>query len=203
VLYVHGLFMTGREGGLLGRRLRERGLEGECFAYRSRHETPESVAAKLARRLAASPELNVVGHSLGGVIAALAIARTVAWRGRAVLLGPPLSGSDTARQTARLPGGTWLLGEGGRYLARGVERTAGSRSILVIAGTRNVGIGRLIGACAGPGDGQVRVLETRLAGATHATRRRGHIALLLDRRVARLVADFLSVGGLGDRLNQC
>ena len=191
VLYVHGLFMTGRDGWLFCRRLRHRGLICERFLYASRGEAPPVVAARLSKRLAANPELNLVGHSLGGVIAALAIAGTTDWRGRAVLLGPPLSGSDTARQAARLPGGEWLLGEGGRYLAGSVERTTGSRSVLIIAGTRNFGIGRLIGACAGPGDGQVRVLETRLPGATHARRHRGHVALLLDRRVAGLSADFL------------
>ncbi|MDN5865219.1 MAG: alpha/beta fold hydrolase [Gammaproteobacteria bacterium] len=191
VLYVHGLFMTGLEGTLLLRRLRRRGFDGGRFVFSSLREEPVETAEKLAKQLAVRPDLHLVGHSLGGVIAARAIARSPDWRGRAVLLGPPLTGSATARRAAELPGGRLLLGRGGRWLAGAVPRVRGQDRIRVIAGTRNVGMGRLIGACAGPGDGQVRVIETRLGGATHVTRRRGHFALVFDRRVARLTADFL------------
>lgn len=190
-LYVHGLFMTGLEGNLLLRRLRRRGFESETFGYSSLREEPLEVAARLAQWLACRPALNLVAHSLGGVIAARAIARSPGWQGRAALLGPPFTGSATARRVAALPGGGFVLGRGGRWLAGELPRVAGSSRILVIAGTRHVGIGRFLGACAGPGDGMVRVIETRLAGARHTSRRRGHVALVLDRRVARTVADFL------------
>lgn len=194
-LYVHGLFMTGAEGIVLMRRLRRRAIAAEGFVYASRHEAPGRTAERLAARLAADPDVHLVGHSLGGVIAALAIARTPGWRGRAVLLGPPFAGSDTARRTTRLPGGRWLLGKGGRYLAGVPEEVSDLPQVLVIAGVRNVGIGRLIGAAAPPGDGQVRLVETRLAGAAHQAVRRGHLALLFDRRVARMTAEFLRAGG--------
>jgi pimeloyl-ACP methyl ester carboxylesterase len=191
VLYVHGLFMTGAEGAVLMHRLRRRGLHCERFPYASRHEAPPQTAARLAARLAAAPGLNLVGHSLGGVISALAIASTPDWRGRAVFLGPPFAGSDTARRAARLPGGRWLLGKGGRYLTGDSVRAPSASDVLVIAGTRNFGIGRLLGACAAPGDGQVRLVETHLAGAACHTVERGHLALVFDGRVARLAADFL------------
>ncbi|MGH8161148.1 MAG: esterase/lipase family protein [Gammaproteobacteria bacterium] len=190
-LYVHGLFMTGAEGFVLLRRLRNHGVACRRFCYESRRESPDDTVERLASRLAADPALNLVGHSLGGVISAVAVAKSPGWRGRAVLLGPPLAGSDTARRAAQLPGGRWLLGRGGRYLAGAPEAVAGSSRVLVIAGVRNVGIGRLIGACASPGDGQVRLAETALSGAMHDDVRRGHLALVFDRRVARMTADFL------------
>ncbi|MGH8274591.1 MAG: alpha/beta hydrolase [Gammaproteobacteria bacterium] len=187
--------MTGREGFVLARRLGRCGIDCKRFGYASRGEAPQQTAARLAARLAADPETQLVGHSLGGVIAALAIARTPGWRGRAVLLGAPLAGSDTARRTARLPGGRWLLGKGGRYLAGVPAEVTGSPRVLVIAGVRNVGIGRLIGACATPGDGQVRLAETTLSSAEHRTVQRGHLALLFDRRVARMTAEFIRASG--------
>lgn len=194
VLYVHGLYMTGREGFVLARRLRRSGLRVERFPYSSLRESPLRSAERLAARLVDEPELGLVGHSLGGVIVALALARAPDWRGRAVLLGAPLAGSDTARRLARLPGGRRLLGAGGRYLAGDVEPVSGSRRVMAIAGVRNLGAGRLIGACAPPGDGQVRLVETRLAGAVHQLARRGHLALLFDRYVAAACAAFLRDG---------
>jgi pimeloyl-ACP methyl ester carboxylesterase len=193
-LYVHGLFMTGREGFALTRRLHREGIDCTRFGYSSRREAPDATATRLAMRLAANPMLNLVGHSLGGVISALAVARAPEWpkwHGRAVLIGPPLAGSDTARRAARLPGGRWLLGKGGRYLTDVLAPISGSPRVLVVAGVRNVGIGRLIGACAAPGDGQVRLVETRLSGSARRSVRRGHLALLFDRRVACIAAEFI------------
>ncbi|MGH8271468.1 MAG: alpha/beta hydrolase [Gammaproteobacteria bacterium] len=194
VLYVHGLFMTGREGFQFSRWLRRHGIRCERFVYSSRREAPLQVADRLAARLAAEPGLNLVGHSLGGVIVARALAHSPEWRGRAVLLGAPLAGSDTARRAARLPGGRRLLGLGGRFLAGELAPTSASQRVMVIAGVRNIGIGRLIGACAPPGDGQVRLAETRLAGAVHRLARRGHVALLFDRYVVAACAAFIRDG---------
>ncbi|MGH8161141.1 MAG: alpha/beta hydrolase [Gammaproteobacteria bacterium] len=191
---MHGLFMTGFEGAVLARRLRRRGIRCERFVYSSLRESPEQVAVRLTARLAVEPALNLIGHSLGGVIIARALAQSFGWRGRAVLLGAPLAGSDTARRTARLPGGRRLLGAGGTFLAGELTRTQGSNRVMVIAGVRNIGIGRLIGACAPPGDGQVRLAETRLAGASHRLARRGHVALLFDRYVAGACARFIREG---------
>ncbi|HEX5314078.1 MAG TPA: alpha/beta hydrolase [Gammaproteobacteria bacterium] len=194
VVFVHGLFMSGREGVLLSRRLRRQALPCERFVYSSLRDNPEEAAARLASRLRAEPALHLIGHSLGAVIVAMAIAAVPEWRGRAVLLGPPLAGSVTARRAAVLPGGRRLLGSGGRFLLGELHFGRSSRRVLVIAGVRNFGVGRLIGSCPGPGDGQVRLVETRLAGAAHRSVRRGHMALLFDRRVARAVASFFRDG---------
>lgn len=195
-LYVHGLLMTGREGALLRRRLRGLGVAAGIFRYRSRGEGPAEAAARLAARLRAEPGIALVGHSLGGLVAMAALAAAPAWRGRAVLLAPPLAGSAVARRLLSLPGGGWWLGAAREWLAGPPQFGAPPGRVAVIAGTRNVGIGRLLGACAPPGDGVVRLEETRLAGAPALVLRANHVELLFSARAAAATAAFIRRGVL-------
>lgn len=195
-LYVHGLLMTGMEGLVLARRLARAGIATEAFAYRSLREPPAQAAARLGARLRDDADIAVVGHSLGGVLALAAIARAPAWRGRAVLLGPPLAGSATARRVSGLHLGRPFLGAAGGLLTAPAELVAADRRIAVISGMRNLGIGALLGVCPPPGDGVVRLRETRLPGAVHALARCNHFGLLFDRRVAAAAAAFIRAGRL-------
>lgn len=198
VLYVHGLLLHGREAWRLGSRLRRDGLPVRRFCYDSRTDPPEQVAARLAAILRDAPELHVIGHSLGGLIALSALAGAgAAWQGRAVLMGAPLAGSGCARRVDRLPGGRWVLGAARDLLCAGLggDVAAPLERVAVVAGTFNHGVGTVFRACPPPGDGVVTVAETRLDGAAQRLQVNAtHLGLLFSRRVAGAVSGFLHSG---------
>jgi len=201
VLLVHGWWMHALAMGLLGRRLeRNHGFRAIGFSYPSVRRTLDqnADALRVACERIPGSTLHFVGHSLGGIVI-LRMLRRHGWPrpGRVVALGSPFAGSAVAIRRAGRPLGRRLLGPGLVEAARGAESMAwtGRQEIGVIAGTRPIGIGRLLGPIASPHDGTVAVEETRLPGATehrvvHAT----HTALLFSRPVAELVGAFLAHG---------
>lgn len=195
-LYLHGLWMLGPEAFLLAHRLRRFGIELRNFGYASLHEPPESVAARLAALLERDPSIHLVGHSLGGMIVSMAATRVPAWRGRAVLLGPPFAGSATARRIKELGLARIVLGAASADVLGGLRAPRGDGRQVVIAGTGNWGIGTLLGACPAPADGIVRLAETRLPGARRRLARSNHVGLLFDRQVAAAAATFMLTGRL-------
>jgi hypothetical protein len=65
----------------------------------------------------------------------------------------------------------------------------------VIAGTRALGLGRILGGLPAPNDGVVCVSETRVHGMTdQALVPVGHSGLIVSHRVAQLVGFFLEEG---------
>jgi pimeloyl-ACP methyl ester carboxylesterase len=202
VLVVHGLWMTGVETVLLRRRLRAHGFEPVLCRYASTRESADVVLARLARRAeGCGGPFHAIGHSLGGVL----LLRLFAQRpelplARCVLLGSPAAGSRAARRIASLPLGRSLLGPlasdgltGGRPLPWRHRAPLG-----VIAGTRALGLGRLVAALPGPNDGAVAVDETRVDGvAEHLELPVSHTGMLFSATVARASAHFLATGGFG------
>jgi triacylglycerol esterase/lipase EstA (alpha/beta hydrolase family) len=116
IVLAHGLFLYGFYMGPLGRRLAADGYEVHICDYPTRrcgileHGT---AFAELLRFLAAELEegakLHIATHSLGGLLARVALQRieseggACASRiGRTVMLAPPNRGSDMARRVSRL-----------------------------------------------------------------------------------------------------
>lgn len=196
LLYVHGLFLRGHEAVRYAVRLRRANIVVRRFRYRSRREAPEAVAERLARRLREAPEAHVLAHSLGGLITLLALARVPEWRGRAVLLGSPVRGSGVARRILQWPGGRRLLGDAAGRLHGGLDSPLPPPGrVAVVAGTCNIGIGRLLAACPPPGDGIVRVNETALPGAVASVSfPTMHIGLVCSRPVIDWVGRFIRAG---------
>ncbi len=201
VVYVHGLWFSGREAFLLRARL-ARALDAEIrvFAYHSVNETITANAAALGQYLAAirCDTLHLVGHSMGGVIIVSLFAKPAALPpGRVLLLGSPLQGSETARALARLPFGRAMLGRGiaEQVLDAPRRHWDGARELGIIAGSKAFGLGHLVKLFDRPNDGTVFVEETRLGGATdHLVLPVTHSGLLLSREVAREGAAFLRDG---------
>jgi pimeloyl-ACP methyl ester carboxylesterase len=203
VVYVHGLWLSGNEAGILLRRLsRELNAKTRAFSYSSVTSTITDSALALGRFLTEqrAETLHLVGHSLGGLVILKLFENGGAQRlppGRIVLLGSPLNGSRAAMNLARLPFGRKIMGRGvhEELLTERQRRWAGQRDLAVIAGNVGIGLGRLVGVHGAPSDGTIFVEETRLAGISqHLVLRISHTALPFSSVVARQTAAFLSHG---------
>jgi pimeloyl-ACP methyl ester carboxylesterase len=197
VVFVHGLFMTGVEMSLLRSRVRRAGFATARFRYRSTARPMADHAASLARFCEERGPAHLVAHSMGGLVVLRMLRdHPGAPVGRVVLLGSPVRGSAVAARAAARP---WLR----RLLRRAAEGELVGRNatwdlpcpVGVVAGTRAIGLGRLLGGLDGPNDGAVSVAETQLDGAAdRLLLHHSHAAMLLSRRLAREVIAFLRDG---------
>ncbi len=201
VVFVHGLWMTGMESGLLRSRLRDDyGFAPVQYSYQTVQTGLEANVRQLHEFLAAVPgdTLHVVGHSLGGLLALHTLERHPDPRpGRVVCLGSPLRGSAAARAMASLPFGESILGATMReaVLNGGLAQYRGPREVGVIAGTMGLGLGAVIENLPVPNDGTVAVSETRLPGIKdHLEVDASHTGLLVSPLVASQTAFFLRHG---------
>jgi len=200
VIVAHGLWFPGVETKLLRMRLGHAGFEPHLFRFPTLRGTLEQNVQQLGRfagQIACS-KLHFVGFSLGGVVTLRMLATTRSNRvGRVVCLGSPLTGSLVAKRLGSTELGRKIVG---RSLSEhvdlgGIECWEQKIEVGIIAGTRNLGIGRLVETPAGAGDGTVQVDETRLPGATaHITLPVTHTQLLFDDTVARQTIHFLRYG---------
>ena len=199
VVLIHGLGRSRLAMEVLARRLRSAGFAAECVGYRSRGLSltlaTEAVARATARLARDWDVVHLVGHSLGGVIAAaIAAKRTEPPVGRVVVIGAPMRGSALAELSARIAPLHAFLGPVLAELAASGGPVAPSPRIGAIAGISGSRVvGRELGLV-GPHDGKV-TLRSAWAGAGHRTVVPvGHAMLPLSRRVAELTAAFLRDG---------
>ena len=203
MVFVHGLWMTGIDMLLLRRRLRRCGFAVRQFSYPSMRADVKANAERLQRFICSldADTIHLVGHSLGGLVIRqfLDDSYGIEMRqqvGRIVTLGAPHNGSIVARQLATIPILRYLLG---RSFDHGLDGELppwnSAYELGVIAGTMNVGVGRLVPALSGESDGTVALAETRLeAMADHITVPASHTAMLFSTAVARQVCAFLHNG---------
>ncbi|MBS0376220.1 MAG: alpha/beta fold hydrolase [Proteobacteria bacterium] len=204
VLVVHGLWMTGLEATLFRHRLAHAGYHVRQFHYRSMTAVADEVLEELDRAVTAlPPPVQLVGHSLGGLLVLRYLgARPERGIGRAVLLGSPVNGSRSARAFARLPGMSIFFGPlaGAELLAESAPAWRGAARIGVIAGSHGIGFGRLLAALPEPHDGTVAVDETRLEGAAdHLVLPVTHTGLLFSDEVCEATLSFLRSGRFAPR----
>jgi pimeloyl-ACP methyl ester carboxylesterase len=141
--------------------------------------------------------VHLVGHSLGGLVILRALHEQADLvSGRIVLLGSPVQGSVIAQRLSRYRLSRWLIGRSGEQaLLGGRSHWRGRQPLGVIAGTRPVGVGRLLGGFDGPNDGTVAVSETRLENvAASLSFPSSHFGLLVSQPVAAAVCTFLRQG---------
>lgn len=199
VILVHGLWMTELVMRPLAHQLERFGYQTDLFSYRSLRNTIHNNAQALAQtvRRTDAQRIHLVGHSLGGLVILQALADAPDLiNGRIVLIGSPVNGSVVARRLHGRRVSRWLIGRGAEgRLARGGAGWHGKQQLGTIAGTRPVGVGRVLGGLSGPNDGTVTVAETELAGCRDALLLPNtHMGLLLSRKVAAGVNDFLRSG---------
>lgn len=217
VVFVHGLFMPGGESRWFRQRLSAAagaGWSASVFAYRATREPLSTVLDRLEQHLVESSaeRLHLVGHSLGGIVTLRMLQRLQArgdeqWLppGRVVLLGAPVCGSSAAARLETLPLGRTLLGQ---LAIEGLLRQPccegsqeplcewqPSRDVGVIAGSKPVGLGRVLARFNEPNDGTVALRETDFPGARdRVVLPVSHMGMLLSARVAEETAHFLSDG---------
>ncbi len=201
-MLVHGIWMTGFEMALLGRRLRRQGLPPYRFAYSSLRSHPDHSAAALARFIQRLPEptVHLVGHSMGGRVIERLLnqqaGNTLLERiGRVVTLGTPFGGSHVDRVLCRTRLSGLLVGQARAVLLNSVPEWRHTPPLGVIAGDHGLGIGLIMPGMPKPHDGTVALCETAIAGATdrlvvHAA----HLPMLASHEVATQTAHFLHHG---------
>ena len=200
VVLVNGLWLADPALWLLARRLRRAGFRVYSFSYPSVRQDLRANAARLHDFLAHVPGevVHFVGYSLGGLIIRTLFHMHPQQRpGRIVLLGSPQTGNRPAQSMLRSRLGSKLMGRSVAELIAGVPQQWGwpARETGIIAGSRSVGLGRLVARLAVPNDGSVAVEETSVPGPhAHLVLPVAHFAMLVAPVVARQVAQFLRDG---------
>ena len=197
VILTHGLWVPGLAMQPLAARLERAGFRCHTFSYRGTAQPPEAHTERLARYARDIGPAHFVGHSMGGLVTLEALCRHPETAvGRVVLLGTSTNGNFAGRRLARHAFGRWLLGASEPLWREGCGRCwTRSERLGVIAGTRPIGLGRLLGSLAGPNDGVVAVEETSIDGMSERiTLPVGHSQMIISARVAQNVARFLAEG---------
>jgi len=204
VIFVPGLWMTGRESLLLRARLRHtHGYRARVYRYASVRAPIAQIASGLRTFIDAidAPVVHLVGHSLGGLVILRCLQSYASLPpGRVVFLATPSGGSRTARVLAASRLGRAMLGRAiaEELLVPRVRRWDFERPLGVIAGTAAVGLGRMLLSFGEANDGTVTVAETRIEGASgHLCLPVSHSGMLFSASVARATADFLEHGAFG------
>jgi len=199
LVLVHGIWMKGVELVPLASRLEACGFRCHRFRYPSVARSPRHNAAVLRRFVQSlgADRVSFVAHSLGGIVLLHLFDQWAeAPPGRAVLMGCPLEGSGVARRVAGRPWLRWTLGRSiDKGLIGNVPGVPSNRDIGMLAGTRSMGVGRLLGGLECPSDGTVALSETRHPGlADWVAFPVSHFEMLLNPAIARVVCRFLREG---------
>jgi len=196
VLLIHGIWNTRLWLLPLARRLRAAGFDARIWGYPSVLGDPARASQALVGRLAGGPPVDLVGYSLGGLVAldALRLAPDLPVR-RVVCLGSPLCGSCTARALCTRHWSSLVLGRSASLLRRGLDGWAGNAEVGVVAGCVPRGVGRLLSSVDAASDGTVAVEETRMPGLRdHCLVPASHSGLLFSAAAARQATAFLREG---------
>lgn len=217
VILIHGLHHAPFIMRPLAKRLQAAGFEIHRYGYRSMRDGIRTNSARLNNWLEENHHPNqpidLVGHSLGGLIIRDFVAHYPQWQiGRCVTLGTPHNGSISAdyiwRSLPAIVGKSYEQALDGTVapLPKGIE-------LGVIAGNKAQGLGQPILSYHNrklrktgntlnhdsfAHDGTVYVSETELASATdHIVLPVTHTGMLMNKDVARQVFEFLENGEFG------
>lgn len=194
VVLLHGLWMHAPAMHWFASRLRSEGFDVVPMGYFSVLESTDSAVSRIVRALERQPGTHLVGHSLGGLMALQAAARSQP--GRVVCLGSPLAGSRAADGVAsRVPAGRSLIGQHRELLLGGAGALPPGIEVGMVAGNQPRGLGGVIARLPGEHDGTVAVEETRVPGlAGHVVVEASHTGLIFSREAVAHAAVFLRDG---------
>jgi len=207
VILLHGLARTSLSMQSMERMLEGHGFSAANVDYPSRDHTIEVLAPMAIEKglqqcseYSGITTIHFVTHSLGGILVRQYLANNaIANLGRVVMLAPPNQGSIAVDELVRIPGFDWLNGPAGYQLGQGPESVplrlgAPQFEFAVIAGDRS--IDPITSAVLpNPDDGRVSVSDTKLEGMRDfVVVPVSHALIMQNRRVFRLVRDFLTHG---------
>lgn len=199
VILVHGLWMHGFVLLPHQRWLQAEGYSVRRFSYPSWRGGLAENARLLSRFVNETPGavIHLAAHSLGGLVALEMLSLYPDARIRnLVLMGTPYAGCHSGITLAALPVMNVLVGRTFKDWF-GLPRPALQTrvGIGVIAGTRPIGLGRLIPGMARPNDGLVAVNETHVATARDRIELNvSHSGMLVSRVCASQIINFLKTG---------
>lgn len=182
---------------LVGRRLERAGFRTHGFGYPTMRRSLRANTEALHEFIAdlSLDQVDLVGHSLGGLVILRMLDEYADLPpGRVVLLGSPVHGSAVGRRVADRRVFRPLVGQARMALEKGFSHAPPGRETGVIAGSRSMGVGRIVGGLSGPNDGTVSVAECRLEGASECILPVTHTGLVTAPSVSRAVAKFLTTG---------
>jgi pimeloyl-ACP methyl ester carboxylesterase len=199
VILIHGLWMTGAEMSLLKKRLRAADFHVIQFRYRTLRRSLDHNSGRLASLIREQDKpVNLIGHSLGGVLALQLLQREPELNvDKVICLGAPLLDAAAGRRFHKSRPGRVILGKTlpEAVYVRPLERWSGNQPVGVIAGTAGMGLGRLVTRLPKPNDGMVTLAETCLPGVSdHLSVKTGHTGLILSAEVARQCICFIRAG---------
>jgi pimeloyl-ACP methyl ester carboxylesterase len=201
VMLVHGLWMNGLVMLPLARQLERCGFAVTRHGYQSVRRGLRENARRLASVCEKSgARLNLVGHSLGGLLIMTMLREHPQIKvHRVVLLGSPYANSAAAQGMARFATSRGLLGHTLQdWLRQPRPRIPDGVELGVIAGDVSIGLGRLFARLPKPNDGVVILDETHVPGAVDSiVLHTSHTAMLVSPAVARAACTFLKNGSFG------
>jgi len=191
---MQGVFMK-----VMGKMLESRGFRTLSVSYDFLNRSPEENAQSLYDEigLLGAKNINLVGHSLGGIVILhllhqfpdLAIDKVV-------LIGSPVKGSAVARRFHNNALLRPLLGKAvEKGLLGGAPAFACKRPLGIITGSGKMGMAALLYPMGDDSDGVVRESETLIDSATDRINLPlSHSTMIFSRRCTDYVARFLSTG---------
>ncbi len=205
VVLIHGLGRTRLSMWPMARRLRAAGWQVAIASYPSRRLTIEAAAERVADQVASHAVehgwrcVNLVGHSLGGLIARhLFLHRPDLNIDRVVQMGTPNGGTAAARRLQPWAVPRAVLGPVLGQVAGMPPEVATMTPIGSIAGTRTPRWLSRAFALDGPNDGLVTARSAWAGSGDRAALGELHTFLPVSARAARLVSRFLSTGSFAE-----
>jgi len=197
VVLVHGLWYGPVAMWPLAHALQQHGYTVSRFGYASVNADWADNVAALKQHLLQYPlsTVHLLAHSLGGLLALSALAEMQQDAATAttdvrqlIMLGTPLQGSASAKKLLQSGITARMLGHSGAVLRQGlaelVPTVAEHCRLVMIAGSKPLGLGSILSTLTGEHDGTVAVEETSHQSLhEHVTVCCGHSGLLLSKVV--------------------
>ena len=197
IVCIHGIWMKPGVFWYMQRALNSAGYGTHLFGYSSVQQHLSANAEYLDKFLQSLPDrrINFVAHSLGGLLLLNYFTDHKDDRlGKSVLLGSPLAGSAVARCCNQIKFLQPFLGKSNRELQYGITQWAAPDKVIMIAGTKNLGLGQVFGSTLSrPNDGTVAVSETKHPKlAAHYQIPESHTSMLYSKHTLKIIKAFLS-----------